>query len=303
MADNINGVPDNTVNVQKEPAKKKVRIGYIFLSVVPVAAVMAIQTLAQVPFLMAATVETMTGENVPADAIGLMDYIMTLFTEKYAAYSYLVYSVIGVAVFAFWYYKGFVKKKPKVRLREVFGVRSVTAGICIAVSLFFAINAALTLVSWLFPKLIESYNEILESAGIISDPVLTIIYGIILGPILEELCFRGVVFGFLEKTGARPWICILISSIFFGAMHLIPVQVAYATVLALFFGFLRYKYRSVLISIVTHILFNLMGTYVSEALDGLELGDGVIMIAGGIALIVLVFAVVFVNRDKKAVHM
>ena len=93
---------------------------------------------------------------------------------------------------------------------------------------------------------------------------------------------------------------ILISGILFGVMHLNLVQGIYASVLGFFLGYLRYKYRSISITIVTHILFNLMGTYGSEALSLLKLSDGAILILGGISLFILAFAIVLINGDSKA---
>jgi hypothetical protein len=83
-------------------------------------------------------------------------------------------------------------------------------------------------------------------------------------------------------------------------MHLIPVQVFYATIVALFLGYLRYKYRSIMITVVTHILFNFFGAYVSGIFENLGLGDGIMLIIGGVALFILVLAIVLVNGDKKA---
>ena len=115
------------------------------------------------------------------------------------------------------------------------------------------------------------------------------------------MCLRGVTYGYLEKSGIKPAFIILISGILFGVMHLNLIQGIYASVLGFFLGFLRYKYRSILLPLVTHILFNLMGTYGDAALERIGMGDGVVLILGGLALFVLVFSVVLVNGDKKAV--
>ena len=303
MEENANNVTNaSAVNVQNETPVKKFRVGFIFLSLVPVVVLTAIQTAAQIPFLILASVEVINDSEITSDAFNVYDHILDVFNAKYAFYSYLIYAVVGLAVFAIWYYKGFVKKNPKVKISDVFGVKSVTGAVILAIALYFSIEAAMVLVKWVLPSVIESYNEMIEMTGIATEPILTIVYGIILGPILEELCFRGLVFAILEKSNARPWLCILISSIMFGAIHLIPVQVAYATVLALFLGFLRYKYRSVMITVAAHMLFNLFGTYISEAVKSLGLGDGFTVLFGGISLILIVIAIVIIQKDKKALH-
>ena len=85
-------------------------------------------------------------------------------------------------------------------------------------------------------------------------------------------------------------------------MHLNLVQGVYASVLGFFLGFLRYKYRSISLTVFAHILFNIMGTYGDTALQKMGISDGMILILGGISLIVLVFVIVLINGDKKAVR-
>ena len=303
MEENVTNVPQNSdVSVKNDPPKSRIRIGYVFLSVVPVAVLMAVQTLAQIPFLILSCVDVIKGTD--PDSIDnftvFLDAIMMTFNEKYTVYMYLVYSVVGLIIFSIWYIKGFVKKNPKVKIGEVFGVKSILAAVFTAVGLYFSVNALMILVELVLPALIEMYNMMIEAAGVATDTIIVVAYTILLGPILEELCFRGVTFAILEKSGVKPRIIILISSLFFGAMHLIPVQVFYATIVALFLGYLRYKYRSIMITVVTHIIFNFFGAYVSGIFENLGLGDGIMLILGGVALFILVIAIVLVNGDKKA---
>ena len=290
--DEINGMAENSVS---ETPKKRLRVGYLFLAIVPSALIMMIQTVVQFPFLIMSMLNLM-------EAPGGFTYeaLMDDFNEKYASYVYIIYAVIGVIVFALWYYKGFVKKNPKVRLGDVFSPKSILAVLGFVIGLFFAINAFLILIDWFLPSLMDSYNELVEMSGVITNPVVTLIYGIILGPILEELCFRGVMYSLLEKSGVKIFWVILIQSLFFGAMHIVLVQVLYAAMLGLFLGYLRYRYRSITITVLMHILFNLMGTFIGDAIEKLGLGDGVMLILGGIALIAVAFTIVLIRSDKKA---
>ncbi len=297
---NINNVQEQDVSVKPETPEKRLRIGYVFLSVVPAAVLLMIQTIAQIPFLIIASVEVLSEEGAGGDIFEAVEAILELFMNKYSTYMYLLYVVAGIIVFLIWYYNGFVKKSPRVKLNEIFGTKSIIAAISTAIGLYFFINAVMTLISFLMPSLIDSYNEMIESVGVVSNDFITIVYAIILGPVVEELCFRGVVFGFLEKSGVKPIVIITVSGVIFGAVHLIPVQVVYAAVVGMFLGFLRYRYRSVLLTITTHILFNLTGTYIGGAVDSLGLGSGANLIFGGLALIALVFTVLLVNGDKKA---
>ncbi len=274
-------------------APKKIRIGLVFLSLVPMAILMMVQTMAQIPFLILAVINAMDEAKTMPD-LDVYTEMMNIFSDKYAIYAYLIYAVIGLVIFSLWYYKGFVKKNPKVKLGDAFTVKSVISSILIVGALYFFITAFMTLAELLLPQAMELYKEMVEAAGIVSDPILTIVYAIILGPILEELVFRGVTYGLLEKAGLKPGLIILISSLLFGAIHLILVQVLYAAFFGMFLGFLRYKYRSIKITIVTHILFNFTGTYISSFIEP------VIYILGGISMFVLVGAILLINSDKKA---
>ena len=283
---------------------KKVRVGFIFLAIVPMVVLIAIQTFAQIPFMIMSVVK-LFNEGVSfdlQDTFELADYITSDFMTNYAEYAYLAYSVIALIVFFIWYYKGFVKKSPKVKLGQIFGLRSILAVVGTVVGLILFLNAAFVIVYQLAPKVIEDYNELMEQAGIGVDSILMIIYAILLGPIVEELCFRGVTYGILKKSNVRPGLVIFISALLFGIMHMNLVQGVYAMILGLFLGFLRYKYRSVLLTIVMHILFNIAGTFGEVGLEELGIADneGFTLILGGFALFVLVFVIVLVNNDKKA---
>ena len=301
MSEN-NIIQEQNTAVQTPAAepKKRIKVGFIFLAIVPMAALMMIQTVSQIPFLMLSVVETAKNSEAGTEFFDAYDEIIKVFNDKYAIYAYLIYAVIGLVVFCIWYYKGFVKNGPKVGIKDVVSVKSVIATLCIVAGLYFFTNAFMTLADKIMPKAMEEYEMLIQTAGLVSNPAITIIYAIILGPILEEFCFRGVTYGLLEKAGAKPGIAILVSSLLFGAIHLILIQVLYAAFLGLFLGFLRYKYRSIKITIVIHILFNLMGTYGAMLMERLNLSDGANLILGGISVFILLFAVLLVHGDPKA---
>lgn len=295
---NVNQQAEQVAPAAAAP-KKKVRIGFVFLSFVPIAALLGIQTLTQSPFLVLSGLEV-ADNGLPSDYVDYSDQLLEVFNAKYAVYCYLLYAVVGITAFSLWYYFGFVKKNPKVKLKEVFGVKSVLATVGMVIGLQYFITAAFVLAYALVPDVINNYMKLMESSGLVGNPLVTILYAIVLGPILEELCFRGVTFGFLEKSGVKPFLNILITGLLFGIMHMNLVQGIYASVLGFFLGYMRYKYRSLKITVVLHILFNFMGTYGEQLMDKLSLSDGAKLIIGGIAVCVLAFSVVLVHGDPKA---
>ena len=300
----VQQVPVETVqqvpaeNVQAAKPKKKVRVGFIFLSLLPVYAIISIQTVTQVPFLFfaMAELEKTSGTAAATD----MNTVFDFFNQKYAFWAYLLYSVVGIIAFGLWYYFGFVRRGTKVRIKEIIGYKSILAVISMVIGLQFLITAGFVIATELFPNVIEDYMQLMTDSGLVDNQLIMIVYAILIGPVLEELCMRGVTFGFLEKSNIKPFFIILISGILFGVMHLNLVQGIYASVLGFFLGYMRYKYRSIKITIVMHILFNFMGTYGEMLMEKLNLSNGANLILGGISLFVLLFAVLLVNGDPKA---
>ena len=291
------------LNVNEASVNRKVRVGMVFLSLIPLSVFLMIQSVSQFPFLFLAMAEAYQSEAYKnaATVTESTRVIMDIFNSKYAIPAYLIYSIAGLIVFSIWYYKAFVKKGPRIKISQVFGVKSVIAMIGTALCFDFVINAGMTLVSMLMPKIIEDYNLIVEMSGLVTNIWITVIYVIFLAPLLEELVFRGVIYSYLEKSGIKPGLIILITGLAFGIVHFNLVQSTYACILGIFLGFLRYKYRSIKITVLTHAMINLMGTYGEEAVGKLGLNNGANLIIGGIAMVLLVFIVVLINSDKKAV--
>lgn len=292
-------VPESTGTNTAAP-KKRIIVGYIILGLVPAAILMMIQTIAQIPFLVLAAFNVVNEGLVSDNSIDNFNTIISVFNERYSIFMYALYGIAGIIVFGIWYFNGFVKKEPKVKLRDIFGVRSVVAVICLVISLNFVIDAMIVLIRFFIPSMIQQYNELIEMSGLVTDPWVNAIYTVTLAPILEELCFRGVSYKILEKSGIKPGYVILITSVVFGAIHMIPLQVTYAIIIALFLAFLRYRYRSILVPLLAHIMFNVLGSYLNGLIEMIESNDAVTLIIGGISMFVVVFSIVLINGDKKA---
>jgi membrane protease YdiL (CAAX protease family) len=75
-----------------------------------------------------------------------------------------------------------------------------------------------------------------------------------LGPIVEELVFRGVGFALLEPYGA--WVAILVTGLLFGAVHGLVVAFPVLAGFGIVLGWLRWKTGSVYPCIALHATFN-----------------------------------------------
>lgn len=102
--------------------------------------------------------------------------------------------------------------------------------------------------TWL-PDLLEQQFNILQSGW------LGILAITLLGPILEELLFRGGVMQALLKRYS-PGKSIFFSALIFGLFHLNPAQVVGAFLIGLLLGWIYYRTRSLIPCILMHILIN-----------------------------------------------
>lgn len=83
----------------------------------------------------------------------------------------------------------------------------------------------------------------------------------ILGPVLEEVMFRGAMQGYMMRHVRSPWVAIAIAALVFGMFHMNPVQVVYATLLGVVFGWIYYRTGSLMSVIVGHVLNNSIATF------------------------------------------
>ncbi len=128
---------------------------------------------------------------------------------------------------------------------------------------------------------------------------------VVVGPILEELIFRGIVLdGLLRKYS--PMKAIIVSSVLFGFIHLNPWQFLGAAFFGLFSGWIYYKTRNIFLTVAMHITNNgisfLQGFFYTEkeiiesTLSELYGGTlNVILILGGCILFLFV-AILYLNK-------
>jgi len=113
---------------------------------------------------------------------------------------------------------------------------------------------------------------------------------VIAAPILEELLFRGIILDGLLKRYS-PLISILISSLLFGIAHLNPWSFINGLIIGIFSGWVYYKTRSVLPSIIIHASANLSGFLVRFLVDiNVRMNDSLVNIYGGLTNLILSIA-------------
>ena len=197
--------------------------------------------------------------------------------KTYTTVTLFAYSILALIVFGVW----FSKKRCQFECRSMTlkGFRPVFMIIGV---ILFVLGAQIissflvSLLSAAFPKEIAKYTAMLKRSGLAGDiPPLMVIYSAVLGPISEELAFRGLSMGYFKKSMTFAWANIL-QALLFGLIHGNSIQFVYAFLLGLLFGYIAHKTGSLLVTIILHICFNSC-SFIIEALFPHALNGGAIM--------------------------
>ncbi len=111
-----------------------------------------------------------------------------------------------------------------------------------------------------YEAMLESYKEIFEGL----NPIAMLIAGGLIGPICEEIIFRGVILeGLLKKY--NPTKAIIFSALIFGLIHMQPLQVMGTFFAGLILGWIYVKTQSLWGVIVLHVINNVIAFSMGEA--------------------------------------
>lgn len=155
-----------------------------------------------------------------------------------------------------------VKKLPKLKpLKSKMKVGSFFGGLCIALLLMTAgsyiSNFVLSLVQIFFGTAAENPLDQIISP---EDPwivLLTVVFGVIIIPILEEILFRKLLCDRLLALGEGY--AIIVSAVIFGLIHGNFYQFAYAFLLGALFALIYVKTGKIRYSAIYHMFLNFFG--------------------------------------------
>lgn len=140
----------------------------------------------------------------------------------------------------------------------------------------------------------------------LSDEPLAVVTMALFAPIVEEMMFRGAIQGYLMRRCSNAWTGIIITAIIFGAIHMNPQQMVYATLLGIIFGWIYYRTRSLLPVIVGHVLNNSvavasMKIWGTEDIEAITADDKMIIVPFMLLILAaLVPLVANINRKLPA---
>lgn len=166
----------------------------------------------------------------------------------------------------------------------------VCLGICVLYSVNLIISLAITYLpvpeSWI--KMLNENSDAILSSGMFMQ-ILTVA---IIGPIAEELLFRGLMLGSLSKH-CNKWLAIIATSLIFGLVHGHPIGIIYASCLGILMGWLYCKTESLIAPIIFHMIYNLF------SLVSPNMNDSTFLIVGAAGTLISVACVILIAKTPK----
>lgn len=190
------------------------------------------------------------------------DEIVTLFQTKMETPAYqndLAYflrenawiaAIVGTLIFLPIAYHYFKKNKSSLSFRFSFktGITVVLFGISFAL---------------LFNITVFQCNQLIPFTNLFSADHrslwVSIITSGLLGPVVEEILYRGIVYGKLKKT-VRPMMAMVLTSVIFGLVHMNPIQMIYGFLISFLLIYVYEKYQTISAPIFLHMGANLSVT-------------------------------------------
>ncbi len=171
------------------------------------------------------------------------------------------------------------------------------------ISIAFALLFAFNLMTIILTQIIAAIksNEVvnpLEQIIVSNNKFTVILFGAIVGPILEELVFRKVFYDKTAQYGEKLYI--IISAFCFAMFHVNFLQIFYAFSLGAMFAYVYAKTRNILYTIILHIIINSWGLVVAPAMTS----NIVFTIIGSIVFYAIVITgfICLLNGLKKVVY-
>ena len=184
--------------------------------------------------------------------------------EQYTQYVLIAnisMKAVTLIVFAFWYKVREHKWHFCPDYRRVFGVKTMAKLVALALLLQYAIGFCMTFVRFFAPAFFAEYDKLTEALSLQNGPPFVMFFlVVILGPIAEEVLFRGVIYGKLRE-GFTVTQAAVISAAIFGIYHKNIVQGIYSALVGIVLAYVFEKTGTILGASLLHMLFN-MSAYV-----------------------------------------
>lgn len=222
--------------------------------------------------------------------------LIDAYTEKMLekAGSMIVGVVIGVLFMTLFFIKALPLKKIFAHHRKMTFPKLIML-VCVLMSCQLVFTFIDEGVEWLLNQVGLSLQQAIEMSQAGSTTVSMFLYASILGPIAEEIVYRGFVMHTFERAGCGKFCSIFASAILFGIMHANPTQSVFAIYVGVVFGYAAMEFGlgwSIALHIINNFLFGDVLTFIANKLpetaaNVLEWGVLIVLFIAGAAVLII----------------
>lgn len=275
----------------------------IFLSsLLPILMLLVIQLVAFMLVIFPASMQALKDPEFAKESLDALEYTSRVMeiAGPSIQYSYLAYVILALAYFSWRYIVTVVEPTGRYSPKGAFTKKGFPFVLLAILGLWGFTEGFMKVVGIISPQTIEDYSKLVDSTGLTQMTPVILIVVWVFGPVVEELCFRGLTYNRLLASGMKVVVAVVVQGLFFGIFHMNLVQSTYAFVMGCAIGFFYERYKSILVSISCHVFFNLLGTVLSGTLEHFAPPAAVYIVIGITGLALAIFAVVMVCKDKEA---
>ncbi len=202
-----------------------------------------------------------------------------------------LYSQVGANILCIYIFRKYLYHKNEMRLISKKGLKCcvwatvIGIGVCFGHRIFF-----LLFIGFAEQSLRDVGEVVLTNGAMFSATVPGILYVALLAPVTEELILRGIIFPVARQKRGNLY-AIIISSIFFGLIHMNGIQFISAMFAGVIIGYAIILTDNVYIGIIIHAVNNSFSLFNDNVLNdkvwGMYSGGGFIQIAIGIIILIV----------------
>lgn len=205
--------------------------------------------------------------------------------------------LVTFVMFGLWYYFRENKYPFRPNYKIAFSRKNVVAILGIGIFGQLGVQLIMSVVRMILPGIFQSYEKLNEMLQIDSvNPILMLAIVCVLGPLSEELLFRGMIYAKLRRF-FTIWPAAILSALAFGLFHGNVVQAIYATLFGIVLAYVYEKTQTIWGSCLLHVIFNSFA-YVLEGI--MKLFDAYSMIVNIVFLVFELVSIVLVIALMKS---
>jgi membrane protease YdiL (CAAX protease family) len=229
------------------------------------------------------------GKDGAIDQGKLTEYLTDKLTAD-ATILVLISAVISLSILFFCFWNRERKLIPNNKSNiEFFDVGVL---ILLGISLNIVISAIIEITG--LDKIFDTNQQVVND--LTSGNILIQILGTaLIIPIVEEICFRGLVYNRIKKSYGVP-LAIIFSSVIFGVSHLNVLQGIYTAVIGLVFAAVYHKYCTVIAPMIVHIAINSFSVFLANFHEITGIRAIIIAIS---AVMILIISIGYIFRVKQ----